>query len=83
MARPIEVRYLIKFHAKRGCEDVVVRDMLRYDSQFLVNWERVEDGTGFAWIEVVAVYNRGMAPTMGRWASFAVGAQIVSEKEIF
>lgn len=75
-----EVLFKLSFSALEGCPEGVLMDMLRHDGQRLVSWHK--DGAGFRWVVVAAEAVRGglgwrYAPTMGRWASFWLGARLV------
>ncbi len=70
------IRYRMVFHAKQGCSLGVIQEMARYDSASV--WgasltKRHPDAHGYS-----SVVLEGPAlPTMGRWRSFAVGAECI------
>jgi hypothetical protein len=69
----------IRFLRRPGCPMAVVADMLRYDDATLVGTTTDEHVHEECVRSVTMTMHWMRDPTMARWASFAVGAQIVSE----
>jgi hypothetical protein len=66
--------YTIEFMAKRGCEQGIVDDMVRFDAGKIIKQESDADcAPGNIRRVTIEAKHR---PTMQRWASFTVGARI-------
>lgn len=68
--------YTIRFVAKRGAPMGIVEDMARYDGASITATER-DDDCEPAHVRQATFVGR-FDPTMARWASFMVGARLVT-----
>jgi hypothetical protein len=68
--------YSIGFRRKGGCPLGVARDMARFDGAQLIS--HTDDFNCDSGAIRTATFVGGFAPTMARWASFVVGATLIS-----
>jgi hypothetical protein len=69
--------YTLRFATKRGCSVGVVAEMAKYDNATVVR--TVNDLECAESCVRAATFKGNFRPTMGRWASFPVGATLVGD----